>query len=443
MKLRGYLYVACALAAVGLLLGVPGCAWSGSSDSSGVLSLREAVTVGNSERNPADPYLKLAPSGEILASWTEQEPGNEDDGRNFFIAAVSQDGSGMGRPRQINAEPGELSGHGGENLAKFTLNKDGGVAAVWMSPLSEYHTGVLRVAHGAQGESFRSAGTLNDDQEPVNHAFSAIATSPNGKVYATWMDGRNRKVMGMDNSDPQKGPKKIYAEDNSQLMMAVSEDGGKTFGKNYPITDFSVCNCCRPTIVFLDGGETVVVSYRRVAKEFLRDQVVIRSTDGGKTFGEPVYISDDGWVAKFCPHSGVSIATDSRQRIHAVWWTGGRTEEEAGIYYTYSADGGKSFAPRQLIEKTQGKRVMHALVSLDRNDGLWITWENMRDEKIQVFLAHRRPGSTGWSSHYQLSDGTRTAGFPVVISDGKTLYTAWTEREGESSQVKMRTAKLG
>ena len=299
------------------------------------------------------------------------------------------------------------------------------------------------MTYGAKGKPFGPAANLNDDQLPVNHAFSAIATSPNGKVYATWMDGRNRKVMGIDNSDPEKGPRNIYAEDNSQLMMAVSEDGGKTFGKNYPITDFSVCSCCRPTIVFLDGGQTVLVSYRRVAKDFLRDQVMIRSTDGGKTFGEPIYVSQDGWVAKFCPHSGLSMAVDSKQRIHLTWWTGGRTEEEAGIYYTYSEDGGKSFAPRQLIERTPGKRVLHSLLSVDSNDTIWVTWEGIRDGKSQVFLTHRNSGTAQWSPYYQLSDGSQNAGFPVVVSDGKTLYTAWTERNGENAQVKVRTAKLG
>jgi hypothetical protein len=78
--------------------------------------------------------------------------------------------------------------------------------------------------------------------------------------------------------------------------MAVSEDGGKTFGSNYSIAN-NACPCCRPSILFLEGGKTIVVAYRIVPPDNVRNHVLIRSTDGGKTFSDPVTISDDGWVS--------------------------------------------------------------------------------------------------------------------------------------------------
>ncbi len=236
-----------------------------------------------------------------------------------------------------------------------------------------------------------------------------------------------------------------FVEQNSQLWMAVSEDGGKTFGENYPITEITVCACCVPTISFLDGGDTVVVSYRFVTEDYLRDNVVIRSTDGGKTFSEPTYISDDGWIATFCPHAGSSVIADNTGRLHSLWFTGGRPDaDETGIYYTYSDDRGKSFAPRKLMDKTPSHTVLHAQIVVDGDNHLWGVWENIAEGEMnpQIFLAHRAADATQWSESYRVSDGSTTAMLPALATDGQKVYVSWTEKQGETSTVKVRTAAL-
>lgn len=414
-----------------------------SKEASVTLSLNEPVAAGNSERNPADPYLQVAPDGSVFLSWTEQEPGHEHEGRNFLISRLDHTGRMQDKPRRINDQAGEIGAHGGENLSKFTITKDSRVVGNWVQPLSEDRTGIQRGSYEREDGSFSPAVTLNDDgRSLVNHQFSAIATSPDGRIYAAWIDGRNRSVTGYD-KDVSKGLRKVYSEDTAQIFMTVSEDGGKTWGKNYPITDMSVCACCRPTFVFLDGGQSVVVSHRAVGEDYLRDQVVRRSDDGGRTFGQPVFISEDGWTNQLCPHSGVSINTDSKGRIHAIWWTGGRTDEEAGIYYNYSEDGGKSFAPRRLMAKTAPAPVLHAQLTVDEDDIIWATWEQVAEKRPQIYLAHGDAESGEWSEYYQLSDGKRNALFPVIAVQGNTVYVAWTERRGEASLVQVRTVELG
>ena len=175
--------------------------------------------------------------------------------------------------------------------------------------------------------------------------------------------------------------------------------------------------------------------------EGVRDHVLIRSTDGGQTFSDPILISDDGWVTG-CPHAGISLASDSEDRIHGLWFTVGRSEEEAGIYYTFSEDGGLSFSPRQLVAQTPASAVLHTQVTIDANDAIWATWVNLQDEKPQIFLAHREPGQTQWSPSYQLSDGTRNAVKPSMAINSENVYVAWTELEGEHRQMKLRWAPL-
>ena len=412
----------------GLSLLVSGCGQTSGDDTaedtplSMALSFNEPILVGDLEDNASDAYLQTSPEGEVFLSWTEIDPEAEGHNNgNAFIARVSLDTQQLGEPRQMNSHP--ISGNGGENLAKFTMGADGSVAAVWPVVGSEHHTGDLEVAYAEPDGAFSPAIPLNDDQEVAKHGYTGIATAPDGRVFAAWLDGREEVVEG------------------SEVYMAISEDGGKTYGKNYSVSP-AACHCCRPSMVFLDGGETIVLSYRIIEEGNVRNHVALRSTDGGKTFGDVIRISDDGWVSHGCPHAGISIVADSNDGLHAVWWTGGRSEEEAGIYYTYSGDGGRSFAPRQLISEAPPYIVMHTQVTVDKDNTLYATWVNVKDEKPHIFVAHRRTGEEEWSEGSQVSDGTLHNFFPVVTVDDQNVYVAWTERKEEGSRVKLRTAPL-
>jgi hypothetical protein len=224
--------------------------------------------------------------------------------------------------------------------------------------------------------------------------------------------------------------------------MAVSEDGGKTFSKNYQIGN-QACNCCRPNIVFLDGGRSIALSHRFVDPDNVRNHVMVRSVDGGKSFSDPIPISDDGWVSHGCPHAGISITADQQEVIHAVWWTGGRTKEEAGIYYTRSEDGGQSFAPRQLIVGARDDIVMHTHITVDRNDTLYAAWVNLEDNKPKIFLAYRHSGESEWSPIQQVNDDPDWYAFyPMLSVDEESLYVSWMERKGEGMRIKLRTTFL-
>ena len=98
---------------------------------------------------------------------------------------------------------------------------------------------------------------------------------------------------------------------------------------------------------------------REVDENKIRNHVLRKSTDGAATFGAPVEISNDGWQVPSCPHSGPSIGRDSRGWLHVAWFTLGRSEKEAGIYYSVSKDGGKSFASRRLVHANTAPEILY------------------------------------------------------------------------------------
>lgn len=80
----------------------------------------------------------------------------------------------------------------------------------------------------------------------------------------------------------------------------------------------------------------------------MADIFFTRSLDRGETWSEPVRVNDDsGFAMQFFP----SMAVDSSGTIHVIW--GDKRNDPWGvgydIYYTYSTDGGASWAPNERV----------------------------------------------------------------------------------------------
>lgn len=439
-----------------------------TTTGAGGLILSDIVSVGAADKSSSDPFLVASPAGEVLLSWTEK-PAPKDRGRNAFIAALNGQGMPVA-PRRINDIDGQVHWYGGDNRLKFAVAGDGSITALWQAPLGgEFKTGNVYTAWAPKDGAFTPSKILNDDtnERPVAHAFSTVAAAPNGKIYASWIDGRNRTFTGMGQPETtaerradikmrdltipeyaiKAGPqqRRDFAEPNSQLYMAVSEDGGRTFGKNYSITNISVCACCVPNIAFLENGERVIVSYRNVTDEHLRDNVVIRSDNGGQSFSDPKYFSNDGWIARFCPHAGPSMISTAPGKLHLLWFTAGTDSPgDEGIYYAASDDGGATFSPRQRLAATPSHTVLHTQIVSDASGRLWAVWENFAEGEMRprIYMAHRGPGDPSWSKAVQVSEANAVSSMlpTIAANNGNRVYVAWIEMNGEASQVKVRTA---
>ncbi len=82
-----------------------------------VFPFDQPIVVREPETNPADAYLVTSDEGKVFLSWTAER--SDGQGRNLFIAKVTGDGQQVTEIRQANQK--SISGHGGENLAKFDV----------------------------------------------------------------------------------------------------------------------------------------------------------------------------------------------------------------------------------------------------------------------------------------------------------------------------------
>jgi len=269
---------------------------------------------------------------------------------------------------------------------------------------------------------FTPAQTLNEVKDAGR--FPIIETMPDGNLLVAWIDRR------IDNPKPR------------QLYLMKLDSQGHPLTKNYQVGE-GLCECCKLGITFADGGKTVYMVDREVDDNKIRNHVLRKSGDGGKTFAAPVEISNDGWQVPNCPHSGPSIGRDSRGQLHVSWFTQGRSESEAGIYYSVSKDGGKTFAPRRLVQPNTAPEVLYNNLTVGDNDTVYLVWSNLDgNNRAQIFLRTIAADGVTWSPIQQISNAKGDASRAALALHKNQLLVAWTETDGENSRAVVRSAML-
>jgi hypothetical protein len=112
-----------------------------------------------------------------------------------------------------------------------------------------------------------------------------------------------------------------------------------------------------------------------------RDIIVARSEDGGKTF-TPSVVSQDGWELNGCPVVGPTLTIDAAGVLAVVWFVG--DGKQPGLYFAASSDHGKTFSARQLLDGNQrlGK---HAHAVRLGNGKTLVAWDASAQKSFSVW----------------------------------------------------------
>jgi hypothetical protein len=131
-----------------------------------------------------------------------------------------------------------------------------------------------------------------------------MASGPGNVLFTAWLDLRAL----------------IPGKEGSELYGAVSSDGAKTWSRNivvYRSPGGSICPCCHPSVAF-DGIGTVYVMWRNSLMG-ARDMYLAVSTDGGKTFGAVRKLGNGSWPLDACPMDGGDITVSLKLEPETVW----------------------------------------------------------------------------------------------------------------------------
>ena len=398
------------------------------------------IALGRSGANPSTPFLRHSPDGRLFAVWTEDHdtpwpagkphPGDgpmsgdraSSPMRNAFIASSSDGGKTWTAATRINSSVEAVQGE--ENGPKLAFDGNGRIFAVWSIPgaKGDKTRANIRFAMDDGKGDFTPARTLNEVQDTGR--FPIIETTPDNNLLIAWID---RRMAG-------RCPGQLY------LMKIDSR--GHALTKNYQAGE-GLCECCKLGIDFADGGKTVYIVDREVDAKKIRNHVLRKSTDSGAIFDAPTEISNDGWQVPSCPHSGPSIGRDSRGQLHVSWFTQGQAEQEAGIYYSVSTDGGKTFVPRTIIHANTAPETLYNNLIVGDNDKVYFAWSNLdADNRAQVYMRTLAADGRSWSPIQQISNAEGNASRPVLALKQNLLHVAWTETDGEDSRVVLRSAEV-
>ena len=409
-----------------------------TASRSASVEFAEEVRLGDSERNPSTPFLRYAPDGRLFAVWTEEHDkpwpngrptGHQHGGdraasplRNVMVAASIDSGKTWSAPRRVNSAVEAVQGE--ENGPKIAVGADKRAYIVWSIPgeKGDKTRANIRFAMDDGNGGFTPAQTLNEVKDAGR--FPIIEMAPDGNLLIAWIDRR------VDGPNPR------------QLYLMRLNPNGQALTKNYQVGE-GLCECCKLGITFADGGKTIYMVDREVDGKKIRNHVLRKSTDGGATFNAPVEISNDGWQVPSCPHSGPSLGRDSRGQLHVSWFTLGRSEQEAGIYYSVSKDDGKSFTPRHLVHANSAPETLYNNLVVGDDDTVYLAWSNLDgNNKAQIYFRTLAADGRTWSTIQQVSNAKGNASRPSLALRQHQLHIAWTEIDGEDSRVVMKGATV-
>jgi hypothetical protein len=346
------------------------------------------------------PALAVDSEGHPLVAWSTGSHG-------VNTVFVARPGPG-GQPVRVNPPgtsvdslhqaPGLATGPGGEVYVTWSAGKPKPEGVLFASDLY-----LSRSLDG--GRTFEPPLRVNDDR-PISHSFEDLAVAPDGAVLVGWIDSRDghRQTATYVARVTERG---------SRLERVTRLEGGET------------CVCCRVS-VSAGPADAAAVLWRKVFPGDVRDMVLSRSGDGGRTFAAATTVHADRWTLTACPHRGGRVAADARGRRYALWYTEG-TSGRPDVLFAVAPDG-RRFGPPRRVHTATGSVPDHARLAVDAAGRGIVVWEDSTAVRRRILLRSVESGGRGLGPVRTLSQAIK-AWAPDVAAGPGGFLVAWHEEQ--------------
>ena len=365
----------------------------------------------------AQPHLEVDETGAVALSWLEPA----EDGTALRLSTGTGDAwsapntVATGEDWFVNwADFPSVTPVGGDTLAAHWL--------VYQQQGFGYDAMLSTSADG--GRNWREPFPLHVDGTPTEHGFVTLFPWQEG-FAAVWLDGRNMIQDGEfvfeDSAGEPLGMSLRYALFGADGERRASEE-----------VDALACDCCQTDVAF--SGADVLVAYRDRTTTEVRDIALRRLTAEG--WQPPVALAPDNWLIEACPINGPAIAARGEQ-VAVAWFSA--ADNRPLVHVVRSSDGGRTFGDTIEVDSTGS--FGHVDVAALANGETAVSW--LRTEGDGLSLALRlisRDGEPGEPVSVASIDAARPLDFPQMVYDGRQLTFAWTDF-GDVQRV--RTAVVG
>jgi hypothetical protein len=248
--------------------------------------------------------------------------------------------------------------------------------------------------------------------EPVELARGIAPEHPQQPQLAVDAKGSIHAVFGVGDS----------------IRYCRSDDAGKSFSAPVSLPsvhDMSLGMRRGPRIAVTEKAVCVTAVGGKHGKGRDGDVLALRSTDGGKTWSEPVLVNDTADSAREGLHA---MAAGPRGELCCVWLDlrNRKTEVMASV----STDGGATWAKNILVYKSPDGSVCeccHPSVAHDSRGTIYVMWRNSLAGARDMYFAISSDGGTTFGPAAKLGAGSwplkacpMDGGSIIAIAPGKT-----------------------
>lgn len=252
-------------------------------------------------------------------------------------------------------------------LSRGTVQGTATIVAAWPS-VQQGQSGVVLAESGNFGKSFQEL-FLRPQDLPLQAALSSLAIAPDGRLHALWLAG-------------------------SDLLYAVSD--GRRMSRVRRV-DTAASPCAVSAIVVSVNNVVTAFWYRTFAlgdEEF----AFARSPNGGVgAFSVARRASHERWEFKGCPASSPVLTGDANGAVRFVFQARVGGAKASSTFFTDRLTPDGVLQPRAFVETTGFTESQRPQLVVDREGGLSLGWEGIRNGRRYVVIRHSPapPGGRG------------------------------------------------
>ena len=344
------------------------------------------------------PNLTVAADGRVFLSWIEP-----DTPQGYVLRFSVRGAQGWSAPKTIARGANWFVSDA--DVPSLAVLSDGTLAADWfvasVGPRSEaYDVNLVLSKDG--GTTWSKPLMPHRDGKKRQHGFASMVPTPDAKLAAIWLDGRNM---------PSE-------EEGDMALMYTTIAANGTLGPETQI-DNRACECCKTSMTATADG--LVAVYRDRSDKEIRDVSIVRYANG--RWSQPQGLTNDGWEIDGCPINGPAVSANGRN-VAVAWFTA--PDDKSQVYVLMSADSAKTFGKKIRID--DGNPIGRVDVVSRSSGAAVVSWVERTSQGAQVRV--REVAANGTAAAPLNVSGTAGLGsgvFPRMVRSGDDIVVAWTD----------------
>jgi hypothetical protein len=348
--------------------------------------------------------VAAGPDGRPLVAWAAQEG----HANQLYLLRMGDHLGDGGTPVRVNPEG--LAVEALHHPPRLAMVPGGPVYVSWSSgkpkPEGTLFASDLQLSRSLDGgRRFEPPLRVNEDR-PISHSFDGLAVAADGTVLLSWIDGHEGR------KDPATWAARVV--DQGTRVEGIRKVGDDT------------CVCCRVDAA-AGPGDTVALTWRRVFPGDVRDMVLAVSRDGGRTFGDARLVSADHWKINACPHRGGAVGLDAKGRVYMSWYTEG-SDIRPDLKFAVSTDG-RRFGPPKRLHTSATSIPDQARMAVDPAGRAVIVWEESTAVRRRILLRYTLDAGRTLSPIRVLSTAIKAYAPDIAFAPDGDFLVAWHEEQ--------------